>query len=241
MIRLMVGLGNPGAEYDGTRHNAGFWFIDEVARQVKAPLAPDRAYFGMAARASRPNGPLWLLEPMTFMNLSGKSVSALARFFKIAPDEILVAHDDLDLAPGHMKMKFGGSHAGHNGLRDIQAQLGTGDFWRLRLGIGHPGIKSEVSGYVLRRPPVSERMAIDECITQASGSLDVLIDGPMERAMMKIHARPAQPKSAAPVRPPTLSAVASAMAKGPELPAGAPSSPAAAGHLPKPPAGDRPD
>ena len=217
MIRLMVGLGNPGAEYDGTRHNAGFWFIDEVARQLKAPLAPDRAYFGMAARASRPNGPLWLLEPMTFMNLSGKSVSALARFFKIAPDEILVAHDDLDLAPGHMKMKFGGSHAGHNGLRDIQAQLGTGDFWRLRLGIGHPGIKSEVSGYVLRRPPVSERMAVDECITQSLGVLDLLIDGPMDRAMMKIHARPAPPKPLAAQRPPTLSAVASAIATVPGL------------------------
>ena len=218
MIRLMVGLGNPGAEYDGTRHNAGFWFIDEVARQLKAPLAPDRAYFGMAARANRPNGPLWLLEPMTFMNLSGKSVSALARFFKIAPDEILVAHDDLDLAPGHMKMKFGGSHAGHNGLRDIQAQLGTGDFWRLRLGIGHPGIKSEVSAYVLRRPPVSERMAVDECITQALGVLDLLIDGPMDRAMMKIHARPAPPKPAAAQRPPALSAVASAIAQVPGLP-----------------------
>ncbi len=211
MIRLLVGLGNPGAEYDGTRHNAGFWFIDEVARQLKAPLAPDRAYFGMTARANRTSGPLWLLEPMTFMNLSGKSVSALARFFKIAPDEILVAHDDLDLAPGQMKMKFGGSHAGHNGLRDIQAQLGTPDFWRLRLGIGHPGIKSEVSGYVLRRPPVSERMDVDECITRALGALDLLIDGPMDRAMMKIHARPAPPKPAAPQRPPTLSAVASAI------------------------------
>ena len=231
----MVGLGNPGAEYDGTRHNAGFWFIDEVARQLKAPLAPDRAYFGMAARASRPGGPLWLLEPMTFMNLSGKSVSALARFFKIAPDEILVAHDDLDLAPGHMKMKFGGSHAGHNGLRDIQAQLGTGDFWRLRLGIGHPGVKSEVSGYVLRRPPVSERMAVDECITQALGVLDLLIDGPMDRAMMKIHARPAPPKPAASARPPTLSAVASAISKASAPHAGAPSSPATTGPFTPPP------
>jgi PTH1 family peptidyl-tRNA hydrolase len=194
MIRLMVGLGNPGAEYEGTRHNAGFWFIDEVARTLKVQLSPERDYHGMMARVNRPAGPLWLLEPMTFMNLSGKSVSALARFFKIAPEEILVAHDELDLEPGQMKMKLGGSHAGHNGLRDIQAQLGSPGFWRLRLGIGHPGVKSEVSGHVLRRPPAAERMAIEACLAQALGSLDLLIDGPMDRAMAKIHARPPAPE-----------------------------------------------
>jgi len=190
----MVGLGNPGAEYEGTRHNAGFWFIDEVARALKVQLMPERDYHGLVARVNRPAGALWLLEPMTFMNLSGKSVSALARFFKIAPEEILVAHDELDIEPGQMKMKLGGGHAGHNGLRDIQAQLGEPGFWRLRLGIGHPGVKAEVSAHVLRKPPAIERMAIESCIAQAMSSIDLLIDGPMDRAMAKIHARPAPPK-----------------------------------------------
>jgi PTH1 family peptidyl-tRNA hydrolase len=194
MIRLMVGLGNPGAEYDGTRHNAGFWFIDEVARQLKVTLVPDRSYVGLVARVNIPGGPLWLLEPMTFMNLSGKSVAPLARFFKIAPEEILVAHDELDLMPGQMKMKLGGSHAGHNGLKDIQAQLGSPGFWRLRLGIGHPGVKAEVINHVLRKPPVAEREAIDQSIAQALGALDLLIAGDMERAMLRIHARPPRPK-----------------------------------------------
>lgn len=197
MIRLMVGLGNPGAEYEHTRHNAGFWFIDEVARQLKTTLAPDRAYVGWVARVQLPGGPLWLLEPMTFMNLSGKSVAPLARFFKIAPQEILVAHDELDLLPGQMKMKLGGSHAGHNGLKDIQAQLGSPDFWRLRLGIGHPGVKAEVINHVLRKPPAAEREAIDQSIAQALSALDLLIAGDMERAMLKIHARPPKPKKPA--------------------------------------------
>src|ERR1700704_2042759 len=126
MIRLLVGLGNPGPEYEATRHNAGFWWIDEVVRKLGTSLVPDRSYAGLVARVNRPEGPLWLLEPMTFMNLSGKSVAALARFFKIAPDEILVAHDELDLLPGQAKLKLGGSSAGHNGLKDVEAQLGDG-------------------------------------------------------------------------------------------------------------------
>ena len=190
----MVGLGNPGQEYEGTRHNAGFWFIDEVARHLKLTLAPDRSYFGLVARVNLPGGPLWLLEPMTFMNLSGKSVAPLARFFKIEPEDILVAHDELDLMPGQMKMKLGGSHAGHNGLKDIQTQLGSPGFWRLRLGIGHPGVKAEVVNHVLRKPPLAERQAIDQSIAQALGALDLMIAGDMERAMVKIHARPPRPK-----------------------------------------------
>ena len=190
----MVGLGNPGAEYDGTRHNAGFWFIDAVAHQLKATLTADRSYFGLVARVNLAGGPLWLLEPMTFMNLSGKAVAPLARFFKIAPEEILIAHDELDLLPGQTKLKLGGSHAGHNGLKDIQAQLGGPEFWRLRLGIGHPGVKAEVINHVLRKPPAAEREAIDQSITQALGALDLLIAGDMERAMLKIHARPPRPK-----------------------------------------------
>jgi len=194
MIRLLVGLGNPGPEYDDTRHNAGFWFIDAVARELKATLAPERSYFGRAARVTRPDAPVWLLEPMTFMNLSGKSVGALARFFKIAPAEILVAHDELDLLPGQVKMKFGGSHAGHNGLKDIQAQLGSADFWRLRLGIGHPGVKAEVVNYVLRKPPAEQREAIDKSIEQAITALPLMFEGDMERALMKVHAKPPRPK-----------------------------------------------
>ena len=200
MIRLLVGLGNPGAEYEATRHNAGFWFIDEVARALKVTLVPERSYFGLAARANTAHGPVWLLEPMTFMNLSGKSVAALARFFKIAPQEILVAHDELDLLPGQVKMKLGGSHAGHNGLKDIHAQLGSADYWRLRLGIGHPGVKAEVVNYVLKKPSAEHREAIDKSIELSLSALDLLLAGEMERAMMKIHAKPPRPK---PPRPET--------------------------------------
>jgi PTH1 family peptidyl-tRNA hydrolase len=177
-----------------TRHNAGFWWIDAAARQLGASLQPERGYFGLAARVNRPAGPLWLLEPMTYMNLSGKSVAALARFFKIAPAEILVVHDELDLQPGQMKLKLGGSPAGHNGLKDIHAQLGTPDYWRLRLGIGHPGVKSEVIHYVLKKPSPEHREAIDKAIDLSLGALDLLLAGEMERAMMKIHAKPPRPK-----------------------------------------------
>ena len=194
MIRLIVGLGNPGPEYETTRHNAGFWFVDEVATRLSARLAPERSYFGLSARVNVGGRPLWLLEPTTFMNLSGKSVTALARFYKIAPEEILVAHDELDLLPGQVRLKQGGSHAGHNGLKDIQAQLGSADFWRLRLGIGHPGVKAEVIDYVLRRPPAAERAEIAKSIEQACQGLDLLLAGDMERATMKINARPPRPK-----------------------------------------------
>ena len=194
MIKLIVGLGNPGPEYEATRHNAGFWFVDEVARALKVSLQPERGYFGNAARANTPQGPVWLLEPMTFMNLSGKAVAALARFFKIAPGEILVAHDELDLPPGQVKLKLGGSHAGHNGLRDIHAQLGSADYWRLRLGIGHPGVKAEVVNYVLRKPSPEHRTAIENGITLALSALEPMLAGEMERAMMKVHAKPPRPK-----------------------------------------------
>jgi PTH1 family peptidyl-tRNA hydrolase len=194
MIRLLVGLGNPGPEYDATRHNAGFWWVDAVARKLNATLAPDRAYHGLVARVNRASGPLWLLEPQTYMNLSGRAVAALARFFKIAPQEILVAHDELDLPPGALKMKFGGGHAGHNGLKDIHAQLGSADYWRLRLGIGHPGVKSEVVNYVLRKPSLEHRDAIEQCIARSLEALPLLLDGDMERATMRLHAKPPRPK-----------------------------------------------
>ncbi len=201
MIKLIVGLGNPGAEYESTRHNAGFWWVDEAARRLGAKLVAERSYAGLVARVNRPQGPLWLLEPQTYMNLSGRSVAALARFYKITPPEILVVHDELDLPPGQLKLKQGGSHAGHNGLRDIHAQLGSADYWRLRLGIGHPGVKAEVVDYVLRRPPAGEREAIEKAIDASLLALDQLAAGEMDRAMMKLHAKPPRPKPAAPAAP----------------------------------------
>ena len=137
-IRLVVGLGNPGPEYVDTRHNAGFWWVDALAHDLRAVLKPEGKFLGLAGRAQYEDRDVWLLQPTTFMNRSGQSVAALARFYKILPNEILVVHDELDLLPGDVKLKLGGSHAGHNGLKDIQAMLGTADFWRLRLGIGHP-------------------------------------------------------------------------------------------------------
>ena len=201
-IRLLVGLGNPGSEYDATRHNAGFWWLDAVAAQLGARLAYDRGYHGLVARVNRAgHEPLWLVEPQTYMNLSGKAVAALARFFKIAPDEVLVAHDELDLLPGQVKLKQGGSHAGHNGLKDIVAQLGSADFWRLRLGIGHPGIKAEVTHYVLKKPSQEHREAIEHCISRSLTALDLLLAGEMERAMMKVHLKPPRPKPPAAASP----------------------------------------
>ena len=194
MIRLLVGLGNPGPEYEATRHNAGFWWLDAVARKLSITLLPQRSYFGLAAKASTAQGVVWLLQPMTYMNLSGKSVAALARFYKIAPTEILVAHDELDLLPGQAKIKCGGGHAGHNGLRDIHAQLGSADYWRLRLGIGHPGVKAEVVDYVLRKPCAEHRELIEQTIARSADALDLLLAGEMERAMMKVHAKPPRPK-----------------------------------------------
>lgn len=195
MIKLFVGLGNPGVEYEATRHNAGFWWVDALARDLKVTLAPERSYFGFAARATVQGQPVWLLEPQTFMNLSGKSVAALARFFKIAPEEILVVHDELDVVPGQAKLKFGGSHAGHNGLRDIHAQLGTGDYWRLRLGIGHPGVKSEVIHWVLKKPLKEQREAIDDAISRTLHAVPALLAGEMEKATLLIHtSKPPRPK-----------------------------------------------
>lgn len=205
MIRLIVGLGNPGPEYEATRHNAGFWWVDEVARRLKAPLGFDRSFHGLVARASGPecpHGPVWLLQPHTFMNLSGKAVAPLARFYKIDPAQILVVHDELDLPPGQMKLKQGGSAAGHNGLKDIHAQLGSQDFWRLRLGIGHPGARGEVAAYVLRKPPLDERLAIEQCIGNSLAALPLLLDGAMDRATMRLHAKPQRPKPPKPPQPP---------------------------------------
>ncbi|HPW83455.1 MAG TPA: aminoacyl-tRNA hydrolase [Rhodoferax sp.] len=202
MIKLFVGLGNPGPEYEATRHNAGFWWIDALARQLKVSMAMDRSYYGLVARTVINGQTVWLLEPQTFMNLSGKSVAALARFFKIAPQEMLVVHDELDIAPGEAKLKLGGSHAGHNGLRDIHAQMGTDDYWRLRIGVGHPGVKSEVVNWVLKKPMLDHRIAIDQCIDRTLKALPHLMAGDMDKATMLIHtSKPPRPKPPKPEKP----------------------------------------
>jgi PTH1 family peptidyl-tRNA hydrolase len=195
-IRLLIGLGNPGPEYEDTNHNAGFWWIDEVARKFGARLVAERGYHGLVARINRPvdaGGPLWLLQPQTYMNLSGKSVAALARFYKITPEEMLVAHDELDLPPGQMRLKQGGGAAGHNGLKDMTAQLGSPNYWRLRLGIGHPGVRAEVVDYVLRKPMPEHRRSIDECIARSMESIDLMLAGDMTKAMMQLHKKPPSP------------------------------------------------
>lgn len=195
MIKLFVGLGNPGPEYEGTRHNAGFWWIDALASHLCVQLTPDRNYYGLVARTTVQGESIWLLEPQTFMNLSGKSVGALARFFKIKPEEVLVAHDELDLPPGQVKLKKGGGHGGHNGLRDIHAQLGSPDYWRLRIGIGHPGNKEEVPHWVLRKPAPDQRTLIEDSIIHAMQAAPELLSGDMEKATLKIHTtKPARPK-----------------------------------------------
>ncbi len=202
MIRLFVGLGNPGPEYEATRHNAGFWWVDALASQLGGRLVPERSYQALVARVNRPTGPVWLLEPMTFMNRSGVSVATLARFFKIEPQQILVVHDELELQPGQAQLKFGGSAAGHNGLKDIHAMLGTQDFWRLRLGIGHPGVKSEVVNYVLKKPSAEHRDAIAKASEQALKAVEPLLLGEMDMALALIHAQPPRPKPPRAVPPP---------------------------------------
>ena len=194
MIRLFVGLGNPGTEYEATRHNAGFWWVDALADKLGTRLVPERSYQALAARVNHGGQAVWLLQPMTFMNRSGVSVATLARFFKIEPAQILVVHDELDLLPGQAKLKFGGSAAGHNGLKDIHAMLGTQDFWRLRLGIGHPGAKAEVVNYVLKKPAPEQREGMEKAIEQSIKASDLLMDGDMDKALALIHAQPPRPK-----------------------------------------------
>lgn len=209
MIKLFVGLGNPGPEYEATRHNAGFWWVDALARELKVSLSMDKGYHGLVARTILNGQTVWLLEPQSFMNLSGKSVAALARFFKITPQEILVIHDELDLVPGEAKLKLGGSHAGHNGLRDIHAQLGTDDYWRLRLGVGHPGVKAEVVNWVLKKPSLDHRIAIEQCIDRTLKALPHFLNTEMDKATMLIHtSKPPRPKPPRPQPSPTPPEVA---------------------------------
>ncbi len=199
-IRLITGLGNIGPEYEDTRHNAGFWFVDEIARDSGARFAKESKFFGEVARASLHGGQVWLLKPGTYMNRSGRAVAALANFYRIGVEEILVVHDELDLLPGQSKMKQGGGHAGHNGLKDIQAQMGSPMFWRLRLGIGHPrtlNLNQEVIDFVLHPPRRDERTAIDDEMARAMAILPDCVAGRMEAAMLKLHTRPRPAKGPA--------------------------------------------
>jgi len=196
-LRLIVGLGNPGRSYALTRHNAGAWFVERLGRSLRADFRAESRFHALVA-GSEPR----LILPQTFMNDSGLAVAALARFYRVAPGETLVAHDELDLRPGGVKLKHGGGLAGHNGLKDIAAALGTGDFWRLRIGIGHPRdgslTEQEVADYVLRPPFDAERVAIDDAIIRALAVWPRLAAGETERAMHELHTRP---PAAGPAKP----------------------------------------
>ncbi len=186
-IRLIVGLGNPGAQYQDTRHNAGFWFVDEVARMTGATLRPEPRFQGLAAKVMLNTHELWLLQPTTFMNRSGQATAALARFYKIAPEQILVAHDEIDLPVGQIKLKYAGGHGGHNGLRDLHAHLGTPNYWRLRIGVDHPGSKDLVVDYVLHAPSKVDRAKIDSTIDEACRQLPALLRGEAALVMNHLH------------------------------------------------------
>lgn len=186
-IRLIVGLGNPGREYETTRHNAGYWWVDELARSQNLSFKSEAKYHGLTARGQLHGHEMLLLKPQTFMNVSGRAVGALAQFYKIAPTEILVVHDELDLPPGVARLKMGGGHGGHNGLKDIITHLGSKDFWRLRLGIGHPGDRADVASYVLNDPRREERELIDEAIQRALHVAPLIVEGKTEAAMLKLH------------------------------------------------------
>ena len=183
--RLIVGLGNPGAGYEDNRHNLGFWFVDALARDLKGPLVPQGKFYGHVGRC----GDLWLLKPTTFMNRSGQAVVALARFYKILPDEILVVHDELALPPGGLRIKQGGGNGGHNGLKDIQAHLSVPDFWRLRVGIGHPGDRNEVVNYVLKAPRKEEQDLIDAALTRCLNAWPKLAAGDYDAAQRVLHSK----------------------------------------------------
>lgn len=184
-LRLIVGLGNPGAEYTETRHNAGFWFCERLARELSVKLSPEGRFHGLAGNA-RSEG-VWILLPQTFMNRSGLSVRALAQFYKIQPAEILVVHDELDIPPGQLRLKFGGGAGGHNGLKDISAHLGSPDYWRLRIGVGHPGDRNEVVNFVLKPPRREEQQAIDAALDRALLAWPQLQRADFGAAMQKLN------------------------------------------------------
>ena len=191
-FQLIVGLGNPGPEYSATRHNAGFWCIDRLASDFHCNFRNDGKFFGEVARLSRSGLDCWLLKPGTWMNHSGRSVQALLSFYKLDIERMLVIHDEIDLPPGTIRLKTGGGHGGHNGLRDIISHLGSRDFWRLRIGVGHPGHRDQVVAAVLSKPTPGERKLIDGVIARALQVMPLIFNGEFERAMNELHtgARP---------------------------------------------------
>ena len=186
-IRLVVGLGNPGKEYERTRHNAGFWLVERFAAKSGIVLRKDPKYQALVGRL--PDNGAWLLMPQSFMNASGRAVQMLAGFFKVKPEEILVVHDELDFAPGTARVKQGGGIAGHNGLKDISQRIGSHDYWRLRLGVGRPASAPEMADYVLHKPSLEEKQAIDAAIDNALALLPQMLAGDMQGAMQKLHSQ----------------------------------------------------
>lgn len=187
---MIVGLGNPGPQYEDTRHNAGVWFLNALARKLNTSLQTDKRFFGDLAKVKFQGEDVWLLFPTTYMNRSGQAVGALSKFFKIQPSEILVAHDELDMLPGQLKIKKGGGHAGHNGLRDIQAHIGTNDYWRARIGIGHPrtlNLQQGVADFVLHRPSTEQQQEIDFCVNILLKHMDLILNGQIAKATTQIH------------------------------------------------------
>ncbi|MGD8569184.1 MAG: aminoacyl-tRNA hydrolase [Gammaproteobacteria bacterium] len=188
-IELIAGLGNPGARYEDTRHNVGFWFVDRLAQSKGCTLRHDNKFHGEVGKVTVEGQPVWLLKPMTYMNLSGQAVSALAKYYKIGVDNILVIHDELDLPPGTLRLKKGGGHGGHNGLRDIIAHFSSKEFMRLRIGIGHPGSSREVTDYVLGSPSRVEEHLMRDSIDDALDVLPQIVEGEFQKAMNHLHSR----------------------------------------------------
>src|SRR4051812_37839531 len=234
-MKLIVGLGNPGDKYERTRHNAGFWLIERFSALSATPMRKDAKFQALVDRHGESG--TWLVMPQNFMNASGRAVQMIASFFKITPAEILVVHDELDFAPGVVKMKQGGGIAGHNGLRDISARLGSHDYWRLRIGVGHPGDRNAVVEYVLNKPSADDRALIDGAITRALDVMPLIIGGDLQSAMLKLHTpdpavektavqetKPKTPKAArtAKAEPPAVEPAPAAAASNPEMPAAAP-------------------
>jgi len=186
-IQLIVGLGNPGSEYEPTRHNAGFWFVDELARHCRQEFRAESRFHSEVARCQLAGSECRLQKPLTFMNNSGQAVGALMRFFKLPVEQILVVHDELDLSPGTVRLKKGGGHGGHNGLRDLISHLGSKDFYRLRIGIGHPGHRDQVVDYVLKKPSGSDRRLIEDALYDATAVMPDIIAGQFEKAMNILH------------------------------------------------------
>ena len=213
-MKLIVGLGNPGDKYQGTRHNAGFWFVERLAAESHTALRKDAKFQALVGRHEASGA--WLMLPQSHMNLSGRPVQMLASFFRIAPADILVAHDELDFPPGTVRMKQGGGAAGHNGLKDISARIASHDYWRLRIGIGHPGDRDAVTNYVLNKPAQEDRAAIDTAIGAGLEILPLVLSGDLQGAMLKLHSHAAPERAVSPEKP--KKAAKAAPAQAPEQP-----------------------